>query len=127
MRNILRPKAIPGPKFNYSPCVKVGPIYQFAGLVGLNPETGSLVSGGPGAETTQILTNIINALPEICLALNDLYSARVFTTQFDRFDDINAAWNKVFANIDPPARTAVGVSALPIGATVEIELAFYKE
>lgn len=127
MRSVLRPKAIPGPKFNYSPCIKVGPIYQFAGLVGLNPETGSLVNGGPGAETAQILTNVLNALPELGLTLEHLYSARLFTTQFDRFDDINAAWNIVFKDIDPPARTAVGVSALPIGASVEIEFAFYKE
>ena len=127
MREILRSEKLPGPKFNYSPCVKVGPIHQFAGLVGLSLETSALVDGGPKFETRKILENMTNALPDFGLTWEDLYSARLFTTKFDQFTEINEAWGEVFGEIDPPARTAVGVSALPLAATIEIEFTFYKQ
>ena len=123
MREILRSDKLPGPRFNYSPCVKVGPIYQIAGL---SLETGALVEGGPEAETRTILKNLANALPDFGLSWDALYSARLFTTEFEKFTDINKAWSEVFSDMAPPARTAVGVSALPLGASVEIEFTFYK-
>ncbi len=118
---------LPQPRFRYSPCVKAGPHYRFAGMVALDSETGTLESGGPGAETAKILQNLLAALPELGLALDDMVSATIFTTAFDRFPAINEAWEAVFSEgIRPPARTAVGVHALPLGATVEISFEFYK-
>jgi len=41
---------------------------------------------------------------------------------------INQAWEEVFTeDVVPPARSAIGVAALPLNALVEIEFAFYKE
>jgi 2-iminobutanoate/2-iminopropanoate deaminase len=47
----------------------------------------------------------------------------------DKFADINASWEKVFNNIKaaPPARTSLGVAALPLKALVEIEFTFHKK
>jgi 2-iminobutanoate/2-iminopropanoate deaminase len=59
--------------------------------------------------------------------LDELLVARIFTTKFEEFAAINAAWEAVFSEeIIPPARTSVGVSALPLGAAVEIEFTFIK-
>lgn len=127
MRQVLTSDKLPGPKFKYSPCVKVGPIHQVAGLVGLSLETGTLVDGGPGFETKKILENLSAALPDWGLSWDHLYSARLFTTAFDRFSEINEAWGETFSEVAPPARTAVGVTALPLGASVEIEFTFYKD
>ena len=128
MRQILRSDNLPGPKFRYSPCVKVGPIYQMAGMIGLDPKEGALVKGGVETETTQILANLQNALPDFGLSWNDLFQATIFTTKFDEFALINRAWERVFDETNlPPARTAVGVTALPLFAAVEIEFRFYKE
>jgi 2-iminobutanoate/2-iminopropanoate deaminase len=99
---------------------------QFAGLVGLDTSTGTLVEGGPGAETAQILKVVGDSLPDLGLTMGDLVVARIFTTRFDDFAAINAAWEAVFPADAPPARTAVGVSALPIGASVEIECLFHR-
>jgi 2-iminobutanoate/2-iminopropanoate deaminase len=85
MREILRSSKLPGPKFNYSPCVKVGPIFQVAGLVGINLDSGKLVEGGPEQETAEILMNLGNALDDFGLTWDHLYSARLFTTKFDQF------------------------------------------
>lgn len=108
--------------------MKAGPYYRFAGMIALDAETGALESGGPGAETAKILDNLLAVLPEIGLELEDIVSATIYTTAFDRFPAINEAWEAVFSEgVRPPARTAVGVQALPLGATVEIGFEFYKE
>ena len=127
MRTTMQSGAIPAPRFRYSPCVKIGSVYQVSGMVALDPASGELVSGGPGAETACILSNLQRALPDYGLTLDDLLIARIFTTQLDAFAAINAAWESVFtAEVTPPARTTVGVSALPLGASVEIEFTFVK-
>lgn len=119
---------LPAPRFRYSPLVRSGPFYTTAGMVALDAATGELAPGGAGAETAKILENLQRALPDFGLALADMVSARVFTTDFGAFPAINAAWEAVFAaDGHLPARTAVGVSDLPIGATVEMEFTFYRE
>ena len=81
----LTATTLPRPRFRYTPCVKAGPYYRFAGMIALDAETGALESGGPGAETARILDNLLAALPEIGLELDDMVSATIYTTLFDRF------------------------------------------
>lgn len=129
MRELLFPASLPKPKFRYTPCVKTGPYYQMGGLIGLDPQAGGqLVGGGPLEETRQILRNVAAAARDLGLDLMNLVSATVYTTRFQEFSLINQAWEEVFTDaLPPPARTSVGVAALPLGATVEIEFRFYKE
>lgn len=127
MREILTTPNLPAPKFRYSPCVKTGPFYQFAGMIALDPTTSALVDGGPEAEARRILANLRIALVDFGLTLDDLVGATLYTTKFDQFPAINKAWEEVFtADVTPPARTAIGVAALPLGATVEIDFRAYK-
>jgi len=127
MIEALSSENLPAPRFRYSPLVKAGPFYKTAGMIALDKDTGELESGGAGAESTKILTNLLAAMPDFALSLEDMMSATIYTTDFDQFSAINAAWEKVFTDdVRPPARTSIGVSALPLGATVEIEFIFYK-
>jgi len=117
---------LPKPRFLYTPLIKAGPFYKTAGMVALDKDTGEL-SCGAEIETRKILNNLIGALPDFSLTLDDLISATIFTTKFEEFPAINKAWEDVFDNQQrPPTRTAVGVSALPLGASVEIEFMFYR-
>ncbi len=127
MRELLHSPALAAPKFRYTPCVRSGPLYSVSGMVGLDPASGALVAGGLAAETRQILRNLQAAMPDYGVGFEHLIAARIYTTQFERFSDINRAWEEVFTNHEPPARTAVGVSALPLGAAIEIEFTFYRE
>lgn len=127
MREIIPLKSLPAPRFRYSQCVKAGPFLHMAGMIGSDPRTGELAAGGPYAETKQILANLADAARELGLSLADLVSVNVYTTRFDEFPAINRAWEEVFgADLPPPARTSVGVAALPAGATVELESRFYR-
>jgi 2-iminobutanoate/2-iminopropanoate deaminase len=119
---------LPAPRFRYSPLIKAGPFYKTAGMIALDKDSGELELGGVGAETAKILNNLIQALPDFNLSLEELVSATIYTTQFEQFPAINQAWEAVFTDdIRAPARTALGVSALPLAANVEIEFMFYKD
>ncbi|WP_028602960.1 RidA family protein [Ottowia thiooxydans] len=118
--------AIPAPKFHYTPCVQAGAHYSVSGMVGLDPATGQLVAGGTAAQTQRIFDNLLLALPDYGLSLQDMVLARIYTTDFAAFPEINAIWEAILAGVPAPARTSLGVQALPLGAAVEIEFSFYK-
>ncbi|MBU6256927.1 MAG: RidA family protein [Burkholderiales bacterium] len=126
MRELLTSKRLAAPHFRYTPCVRSGAFGFVSGMVALDPATGALVDGGVAEQTQRIFDNLMLALPDYGFSLEQLCAARVYTTRFDRFADFNEVWERQFARIDPPARTAVGVSALPLGALVEIEFCFHQ-
>ncbi len=128
MIKALSSRNLPAPRFRYSPLVKAGPFYKTAGMIALDKDSGELENGGAGAEAAKILANLTAALPDFSLSLEDMVSATIYTTDFDQFPAINAAWEQVFTDeVRPPARTSIGVSALPLQASVEIEFTFYSD
>ena len=129
MRELITSKKGPQPRFMYTPCVKNGPLGVVSGMVALDPETGKLIDGDVAAQTQRIFDNLHLALPDYGFAMQDLMLARIYTTCMEQFPSINEAWEKQFTPITqvaPPARTSVGVSALPLGALVEIEFMFHR-
>ena len=125
-RTLLHSKSIPAPRFRYTPCIKTGAFYQLSGMIAITDQA-QLAPGGAYGETKYILANLQKALNDYGLGLEHLTIARIFTTRFDQFSEINRAWEEVFGGIDPPARTSIGVANLPLNATVEIEVAAYKD
>lgn len=116
----------PQPRFKYTPCVKSGPLGVVSGMVALDPVSGQLIDGGVATQTQRIFDNLHLALPEYGFAMDELMLARIYTTAMEQFGCINEVWEKQFAHMAPPARTSVGVTALPLGALVEIEFTFCK-
>ena len=97
-------------------------------MIALDNDSGKLVEGDSGEQAVKILENLKILMQEFALELDDLVSVRIYSTKFDQFPLINQAWEEVFTeNVVPPARAAVGVSALPVNALVEMEFVFYKE
>jgi 2-iminobutanoate/2-iminopropanoate deaminase len=128
MHQVLSSSHLPRPRFFYSPVVKTGPWTLVSGMIALDVATGALETGGPAAETRKILDNLKAALPDLDLEITDLCRARIYTTRFDAFPAINDAWTAALDGVtNPPARTSLGVSALPLGASVEIEFDFFKD
>ena len=85
----------------------------------IDPETGELIEGGPGEQTTRCLSNLKVVCEEAGTSLERALMVSVFTTDLASGPEINEAYAEVFPS-DPPARAMVGVAALPVGATVEI-------
>ena len=104
----------------FSPAVKAGKFLYLSGQVGVDPATGALVKGGAAAETEQILKNIAVVLAAAGKTLADVVKANVYLADMQDYAAMNEAYAKGFET-PFPARTSVGVAALPLGARVEIE------
>lgn len=100
------------------PAVAAGEWLAVSGQVGV--VDGTLVEGGVGPETRQALENLVAVLEANGCTPADVVKTNVFLVTMDDFAAMNEEYAKVFAT-DPPARSAVAVHQLPIGAVVEIE------
>jgi 2-iminobutanoate/2-iminopropanoate deaminase len=91
-----------------------------SGQVGQDPATGALVDGDVASQTDQALRNLAAVLEAAGKTLGDVIRVGVYLTDMADF----AAMNEVYARhftAPYPARTAIGVAALPLGAAVEID------
>ena len=94
-----------------------------SGQLGL--ENGALVPGGVAAQTAQAVKNLQARLKEMGLTLKDVAKTMCFLTDMDTFATFNAAYVHGFGDARP-ARSTIGVAALPFGGAVEIEAWAYK-
>ena len=70
-----------------------------------------------------MVENLKIVLGDIGLSLEHVVMARIYLTRFERdYAALNALWPTFFAPGRLPARTTVGVTALAVGALVEIDL-----
>ena len=78
---------------------------------------------GIEAQTIRVMDNLKVVLEGIGLGLEHVTMARIYLTQFERdYADLNRLWPSFFAAGKLPARTTIGVTALAVGALVEIDL-----
>jgi len=92
-----------------------------SGQVGQDPTTGQLVTGGVEDQTRQIFANLSHVLETAGRSLADVLRAGVYLTDMTDFEAMNAVYAEHF-DAPFPARTTIGVVALPMGAGVEIDL-----
>ncbi|WP_046867171.1 RidA family protein [Microvirga massiliensis] len=77
---------------------------------------------GVEAQTRRVMDNLILVLKGLGLTLENVVSARVFLTHFERdFEAMNKIYKAYFAPGKLPARTCIGVTGLAVGALVEID------
>ncbi|CAN5829488.1 hypothetical protein BH23GEM9_BH23GEM9_37070 [soil metagenome] len=104
----------------YSPAIRTGDLVFLSGQVGLRPGTRELVAGGITEETRQTLDNIRTVLMAAGLTIHDVVKCTVFLADIAEYEPMNRVYGEFFGE-DPPARSALGVGGLPLGARVEIE------
>ncbi len=104
----------------FSHATRSGGLVFASGTLGTRGDSLELVEGGVGPETRQALANLTTIFAASGARLADALKCTVYLTDMARFGEMNEAWLAVFGQ-QPPARTTVGVSALALGAAVEIE------
>lgn len=78
---------------------------------------------GVAAQTRRVMQNLAIVLEGIGLGFEHVTMARIYLTQFERdYAALNAIWPGFFTPGKLPARTTIGVTALAVGALVEIDL-----
>jgi len=105
----------------FSQAIQVDGLIYFSGLVGQDPTTGKLVTGGIAAETERVLQNLSAVLKAARKNFDDVVRAGVFLTSMSDFAAMNGIYAKYFSQ-PFPARTTIAVAALALGACVEIDL-----
>jgi 2-iminobutanoate/2-iminopropanoate deaminase len=104
----------------YSHAVKSNGLVFCSGQVPIDPGTGKLVEGSIGDQTRRCLDNLAVVAAAAGASLDDAVRMGIFVTDISTFGEVNEAYGSYFPD-DPPARSTVGVAALPLGAQVEIE------
>lgn len=111
------PKAI-GP---YSQGVRTGEALYLSGQIPLDPSTGEIVTGDIAAQTRRVFDNIKAVLEAAGASFGDVVRVGIYLTDLGNFAAVNDVMKQYFA--EPyPARSTIGVAALPRGAAVEIDV-----
>lgn len=104
----------------YSVAIKSGNLIFLSGMIGLKSNSNELISDDILEQTTQIFNNLLNILEQIKLNTDNIIKSTIYTTEIEKFSQINEVYKKYFK--EPyPARAVVGVSKLPLNAKIEIE------
>jgi len=115
---VVMPGSLEGLPF--SSAVRVGAMLYLSGQVGVAPGTLELVEGGIEAQTRQTMENIRSVLAYAGSSLDRVVKCTVFLADMTDYAAVNAVYREFFTG-HPPARSALGASALALGALVEIE------
>ena len=116
---VSTPKA-PAAVGPYSQAIKTGNLMFLSGQVPIDPATGKLVEGDAAAQAAQCCKNVLAILESQGMTAANLVKVTVFITDITAFGSVNEVY-KQYITEPCPARSCVEVSALPLGAKVEIE------
>ena len=111
------PKAV-GP---YSQGMKAAGFLFTSGQIPLDPATGKLVPGGIDEQTRRVLENLRAVLAAAGATFDDVVKTTIYLTNLSDFATVNTIYASYFGST-PPARSTVQVAALPLGASVEIDM-----
>lgn len=119
-KQIINTPSAPEAIGTYSQAVKVNQTVYLSGQIPLVPETMQLVDGDIAAQITQVFNNLKAVCEAAGGSLADIVKLSVFLTDLTHFPIVNEIMGDFF-QAPYPARAAIGVSALPKGAQVEMD------
>ena len=125
-RTVIRTENAPSAVCTYSQAISTDNIIFTAGQIPLDPSTGEVIEGDFKTRVRRVLLNIDGILVEAGSSLSNAVKLTVFMTDLSRFSELNEVFLEFFEE-DPPARSALEVSKLPLGVDVEIECMAVKE
>jgi 2-iminobutanoate/2-iminopropanoate deaminase len=114
------PAPVAGAPYSQAVAATPGELLFVSGQVPVDPATGTLVDGDITAQTDMVLRHLRAVVEAAGGGIEHVVKCTVFLTDLADFPAMNAVYAGVFT-ADPPARSTVGVAALPLGARVEIE------
>ena len=120
MKEIVSTDKAPAAVGPYSQAVRIGDLVFTAGQLGIVPGTKKFAGPDVQAQTRQALENVKAILKAAGSCMRHVVKTTVFLVDIGEFAQMNEVYAEFFPE-DPPARSAVQVAALPLGARVEIE------
>jgi 2-iminobutanoate/2-iminopropanoate deaminase len=105
----------------YSVCTQHNGLIFFSGQIGINPETGVLAGETVALQTQQIIKNIKALFSALKIGPENVCKTTIFLSDMSYFSEVNEIYSSLFKE-NKPARSTIGVLALPLNAKVEIEM-----
>lgn len=121
MKEIISTSDAPAAIGPYSQAVKVGNLLFTAGQIPLDPSSGNMMTSSIDEEVHQIMNNLKAVAKAAGTLLDNAVKTTIYVTDLGNFGKINELYGSYFGK-SPPARSTVEVSALPKGASVEIDM-----
>ena len=121
MKSPLHSVHAPQPIGPYTQAMRAGEFVFLSGQIAIDPATGKLTGKDAAEQAAQALKNIRAILTAAGLGFTEVVKTTIFLKNMDDFAKVNAVYEEHFES-DPPARSTVAVSALPMNAMVEIEM-----
>ena len=120
MKKVVRSDGAPAAIGPYSQAISCGNMVFCSGQLGLDPATGLLAGGSASEQVKRCLLNLEAVLSVAGLSMSDVVKTTLYLVDMGEFKEVNESYAAFFEE-SPPARSTVGVSALPLGAKVEVE------
>ena len=121
MKTIINSDNAPKPVGPYSQAVRAGNTLYISGQVAIDPISNTIIKSNIEDETIQIMKNIENILNEAGLMFDNVVRTKIYLTNMNDFSAVNNVYGSYFKS-NPPARTTIEVSGLPLGVNVEIDM-----
>jgi len=112
-----------GQRLPFSRAVRVGDVLYLSGAIGRGPD--GKPPEGIEAQTKATMDDIGETLKLAGLGFGDLFHCTVFLSDMKNWADFNKVYVTYFPDGPLPARSAVGVNGLALGALMEIECQAY--
>jgi 2-iminobutanoate/2-iminopropanoate deaminase len=119
-RQAIQTNGAPAALGPYSQAIRSGDTVFCSGQIGLDPVSGELVEGVE-AQAERVLKNLAAVLDASGLGFDDVVKTTIFLADVNDFAAVNTIYGRSMPD-PPPARSTIGVAALPKGALVEIEM-----
>jgi len=120
MKKIVSTKNAPAAIGPYSQATIHNGVIYVSGQLPINPATGELSNGSIEEQTHLAMSNIKAIVEAAGSSMDKVLKCTILLIDMARFAKMNAAYEKFFPN-EPPARICYQVTALPKGASVEID------
>jgi 2-iminobutanoate/2-iminopropanoate deaminase len=119
-REVVRTGSAPAAIGPYSQGIRSAGWLFVSGQIPLDPATGEMVQGDIAAQVKRVLENLKGILEAGGSGLDRVVRTTVYLSDLGEFARMNEVYREYFSD-HPPARSTVGVGALPRGARVEID------
>lgn len=120
MKKIINTNQAPAAIGTYSQAVIYNDVLYVSGQIGLDPQTGELVSPHFSEQAQRAFENLKAIAISAGTQLTNTIKLNVSVIDMSQFSSFNAIMERFF-NEPYPARACVGVRELPKGALVEVE------
>ncbi|MFA6125664.1 MAG: RidA family protein [Bacteroidales bacterium] len=120
MKKVISTPHAPAAIGPYSQAIDTGDLIFISGQIPIIPETGKLLEGDIKLQTGQVMRNIGAILSAAGLDFGHVVKCTCYLEDIADFKEMNEVYGSFFTS-EPPARAALQIGKLPLGAKVEVD------